>query len=202
MKTRAGFVSNSSSASFIVEIPNTNQKELRGILSSIYNDWNASSLDWEIRKAKTQVNDWEKEMSSEDYGGIFPNEHLLDRERSYIENLEDIQVCVREDNDLDGEIALEIEFHKTYLKHTGIHLGETRTGYSLTSHTCMFNDYTQVHKELQQLITLLAFSGTEFDCLVKSDDGYEEDDRDLDAFEEDKLLMTTSDVDYYVDDNL
>ena len=137
MKIRKGFVSNSSSSSYIVTIENISFEEFCNKLAPEYS-W--SSL-FSLNSARNKL----EELAIKPYSEEFKNEIL-----GLLKELEEI-------NEDDF-----VEIVKFMLKYGHINYRELKNGLELSSFTCMHNDFDSGMSERMKEILLFFMFDTKY----------------------------------------
>jgi hypothetical protein len=157
MKTRQGFVSNSSSASYIVEIRNIEEQDFFGLLYTEYS-WN----EFNIHSIKGQIAERIKECNQEIKTEESP---LTSFYCSQIKKLEELQKEVLEIND-EEDCSRAIKF---ILKYKDIQYKEVDGDIYLEYFTSMHNSFDEGIGELLKEIIFFFIFETDYKVKCKVD---------------------------------
>lgn len=171
MKIRNGFVSNSSSASYTVEVRDIGEQDFFGRLQAEYS-WSALNLQGTQNRIEAMIKECEKHIEEceenersdkdEDRKGL--TTHLLSLHRgrlSQVKNLLEESLALDEDD--FAEVA------KFILKFRGISYKEDDGDIELEYFTSMHNDYCDSMGELMQEIALFFMFETDYKVKCRVD---------------------------------
>ena len=142
MKIRTNFVSNSSSASFIVHT-NLTIKELRDVSNELFSrEWFEKRLAHHLSEARKDVEFWSKKKSGDK--AYMMRKDWLKRSKDYVTNLKIIQQQVKDSNDN--------EVFDLILKFEGQKLEKNQLGNAcFKGHTSMYNDDSDIGEFLVEV---------------------------------------------------
>jgi len=162
MKKRKGFVSNSSSASYIVEIRDIKEDDFAGLLGCEYS-WDGFNLDSVRNRIAKRVEELEELQKTENntkthdkYLGFFYREQLEDYKK-----LKEISLQVNDDDSL--------EVIKFILEYNDIKYKAVDGDIELDYFTSMHNDYVDGMSDLLKEIVLFFMFETDYKIKCKVD---------------------------------
>jgi len=174
MKIRNGFVSNSSSASFIVTVK-MDKHQLFHVLSKELG-WSYLSkaafrgiVSVALEKHKEYLRKEKKELKNKKLKEILPFDNFWeDTVKSETELLDKIDKYKINDYKYDGEedyinfVQDVLSYHHIFLKP----LFKTEDVWEFSSWTSMFNSYDDIPTLLKEIILMFAFENHEVKCIV------------------------------------
>lgn len=151
MKIRSGFVSNSSSASFIINTRLT-LTEFTKLLSENSDTFDVSEIKYKLEKVKY---DYGKKFREEILGLIKTETKTLKNGFTYTNHVVD---------------NME-EFLTKYLKSRGIHVIENQDDYTVTveNNITMLNQYGDFNKLIKEIVFLLTCANKDFRIEIEED---------------------------------
>jgi len=153
MKIRNGFVSNSSSSSYIVQLRGISMDDFYRELQSEYgwHIFDVNSILKDVRKNKGRVKKYIEEHSQRELDNENPKVTILDEHfskmyRERLEKLEEVETQLKEAN--------YTEVIDIVLEYYGITVTEVEGGIDMEYFTCMHNSFTEGMSEVLQEIVM------------------------------------------------
>jgi hypothetical protein len=165
MKIRNGFVSNSSSASFIVTIFDTTIDEVCSNISEhfMYNHFSKTAL---IEKIKNQINNYNKNHELlNDY-----NNYWIEKVRNYEEILNIIKQDINKNNTSTFESLNENLALRVLKEFYGVIVLQDENKVILSTFTSMYNDITEIPEILKDIVVYYNFvNNKKITCEIEND---------------------------------
>lgn len=181
MKIRSSFVSNSSSASFIVHLKMPNDQLFGFFNSNIEPHFCNYDLMEKLKKSLAHFEKIDAENKEEEAKAKEKNEtlkffrtdwgHLITKIKKQIEDLERLYKEIHEEQDPFKKEKLGIEYVKIAGEVNHIYIsplfeGEDNDCWVLTSHTSMYNDLNDIPEAMRDVIVACNFYGIKIKCEI------------------------------------